>query len=585
VTLDQALQFDALGLSLIPLKERSKEPEGEWKSAQSARPTSAELHTLFGNCVRRNGGIVTGAISGVVVIESDTPEAETWIAANLPPTPMMTRSARGLHHFYRLPSGPWAGEELPASIVIRDDLKIEVKRDGQYVVAPGSVHPSGHIYTEVQPWPTSLDAVPEFPFTEIARLTLAQPTTQKRSEPLPSCIPAGARNNTLFSTGCKMRRFGCQEPELLAALLEINRTRCQPPESEATVRHIVHSVLRYKPGVDENVAPEIRLVRLADVQPEAVSWVWHPYVPVGKVTLIEGDPGIGKSYLSLALATSISLGRGLPGLQPQEPATVLLLSAEDGLGDTIRPRLDAMGADVRRIFAIDGAVSLDGVGRFAIEEQITRIKPTIVFIDPFVAYIGAKVDLHKANETRTVLAALAAIAERNRCAVVLIRHLTKGSRDKSIYRGLGSIDITAACRSVLLVGADADDPNTRALVQVKSNLAPFGPARGYVIREGRFEWTAGVSDLTAHRILAAESETGPKAEAVDFLREALADGPMLAADVLKHARKVGISEMTLRRAKAELKVRSKAIRERGVVKGWELSLPLNDDLPLQEVEP
>ena len=582
MTLDDALRLDALGMSLIPVKDRDKAPDGEWKPYQTARATREQLHVLFGNCVRRNGGIVTGAVSGVAVIDTDTPQAESWVAANLPPTPMMTRTAKGFHRYYRLPTGIWAGEELPAFIVA-GDLKIEVKRDGQYVVAPGSVHPSGHIYSEVEPWPPSLDVVPEFPFTEIARLEFAESETT-RSEPLPETIPAGTRNNTLFTTGCRLRRLGFEESELVATLLVINRTRCDPPEDEKAVRQIARSVMRYKPGVVDDSAPDIRLVRLADVQAESVTWVWHPYIPIGKVTLIEGDPGIGKSYLSLALATSISLGRGLPGLENQDPATVLLLSAEDGLGDTIRPRLDAMGADVSRIFAIDGAVALDIAGRLAIEEQVERVKPAIVFIDPFVAYIGAKVDLHKANETRTVLAALAAMATRQNCAIVLIRHLTKGSRDKSIYRGIGSIDITAACRSVLLVGADADDPFKRALVQVKNNLAEFGPARGYVIREGRFEWESGVSDLTAHRILAAESDGGPKAEAVDFLRELLADGAMLSADVAKHAKKLGISDMTLRRAKSELRVISKPIREKGVVKGWELRLPLGDDLPLKEVE-
>jgi hypothetical protein len=440
-------------------------------------------------------------------------------------------------------------------------------------LGPGSVHPDGSIYAELEPWPRDLGDLPFIP-TEL--FAAAGPTS--RSEPLPGTIPTGTRNNVLFKTGCKLRRIGLEEPELLAALLEVNRKRCNPPERETVVQQIVHSVMRYKSGADKAEAPSVSLVRLADVQSEAVTWLWHPYIPLGKVTLIEGDPGVGKSYLSLALATNVSLGTGLPGTETRDPGTVLLLSAEDGLGDTIRPRLDAMGADVSRIFAIDGAVSLDEAGRDVIEEHVSQIKPAIVFIDPFVAYIGAHVDLHKANETRTVLAALAAVAGRHNCAVVLIRHLTKGSRDKSIYRGLGSIDITAACRSVLLVGADADDPNVRALVQVKSNLAPFGPARGYAIRDGRFEWMAGVSDLTAHRILAAESDAGPKAEATAFLRDLLADGPMSAADVLKHARKMGIAEMTLRRAKADLHVKSRPLREKGIVRGWELSLPLGDDL-------
>ncbi len=314
---------------------------------------------------------------------------------------------------------------------------------------------------------------------------------------------------------------------------------------------------------------ETGLVALSSVRPESVSWLWYPYIPIGKVTLIEGDPGIGKSTVTLAVATAFSLGLGLPGIDVTPRGVTLLLSAEDGLADTVRPRLDAMGADLSRVFAIDKAITLDLHGCNELNARIRDCGAGQVVIDPLFAYFSAKVDIHKANETRAVMARLARISAERSCSMIGIRHLTKSGRDKSIYRGQGSIDLTASCRSVLLVGADPTDKRRRAVVQIKNNLAPIAPPVGYEIVDGRFVWT-GVSDLTAERILAAENDTeGPAlTEAAGFLREVLSHGPITQKQIIKEAREQGISERTLYRAKADLKVRS---WKSGVVWLWELS--------------
>ena len=237
VTLDDVLRLHALGLSVIPLKPNSKAPDGEWKPYQTSRPSEGQLREWFANGVVGNAGIPLGAVSGVVVIETDTPEAEGWCAAHLPDTPMKTRSARGIHRYYRLPTG---GVELPASLEV-GDLTIEVKRDGQYVVAPGSVHPSGHVYTEVEPWPTSLDRVPAFPMDGLG----AEP--QKKLAPLPKSVTAGNRNKTLFREGCRLRRLGLERDEILAALLSINTNRCHPPLDTREVETIAASCAKYQP--------------------------------------------------------------------------------------------------------------------------------------------------------------------------------------------------------------------------------------------------------------------------------------------------------------------------------------------------
>jgi len=311
--------------------------------------------------------------------------------------------------------------------------------------------------------------------------------------------------------------------------------------------------------------PLSHLVNMADVEPETVDWLWQPYIPKRKVTLLEGDPGIGKSWVSLAIATAVSLGKGLPGQEPGEPSNTLLASAEDGLGDTIRPRLDAMGADVSRVVAIDGALTLDDAGFTLLEDYINTVKPVLLIIDPLVGYLGAAVDIHRANETRSVMARLAKLAETHQLAILAVRHLSKYGGAKPIYRGLGSIDFSAACRSVLLAGCDAENSQKRGIVQIKSNLAQSVPSIGFELRDGGFYWT-GESDLTAARILAVEDSGEGKTardEAADFLRDELANGPVEWQQIEKDRKAAGITEITLRRAREYLCVKIRRDGEPG----------------------
>ncbi|MBI4332918.1 MAG: AAA family ATPase [Chloroflexi bacterium] len=319
-----------------------------------------------------------------------------------------------------------------------------------------------------------------------------------------------------------------------------------PEVDRATVEKQVQESAKDRPGA-------VRLVHMKDVAPESVDWLWPPYIPKGKLTLLEGDPGIGKSWIGLAIATAVSLGRGLPGTQPTAPEKVLLASAEDGLGDTIRPRLDAMQADIGNVFAIEGPVDLSNGGLEVVKAYIETVGPVLVVIDPLVAYIGAGVDIHRANETRAIMAALADIAAKYHAAILAVRHLTKGSMTKAIYRGLGSIDLAAACRSVLLAGCDPEDSQKRGLVHIKSNLAPTGTAIGYELKDGRFFWKASC-DLTAAKILAAENESAGtvRDEARSWLQDALQDGPVESKRLVAWAKQDGICKPTLDRAKKDL---------------------------------
>jgi hypothetical protein len=247
-----------------------------------------------------------------------------------------------------------------------------------------------------------------------------------------------------------------------------------------------------------------------------------------------------------------------------EPGRLLLFSAEDGLEDTIKHRLEKMGGNHENIFAFKLPVTLNAEGLKKIEETIAELRPTLVTIDPLVAYLGGDVDLHRANETRQVMSALAGIADRYRCAIVALRHLTKGGKDKAIYRGIGSIDFVAACRSVLLVGCDPEDKAKRALVHIKSNLAPIGQSMGYSLDEGDFQWT-GPSDLTAAKIHSADPTADVSAldEAKEFITGKLSAGRAPSKEVLEEAKERGISPKTFQRAKKAMGIRSEMEGEPG----------------------
>ncbi|MEX3652380.1 AAA family ATPase [Mycolicibacterium fortuitum] len=335
---------------------------------------------------------------------------------------------------------------------------------------------------------------------------------------------------------------------------------------------------------DDEDRPQLTLTRLSDVKPERLEWLWRGWLPKGKIVTLDGDPGLGKSTAALDIAATITTGGTWPdGTRCEHPGGVLLLSAEDGLADTVRPRLDAAGADVSRVHAIEGKSYFDPESGQRYLRPLTLANVTDLgdamattgarglIVDVLMAFMPAGTDSHKDQDIRRVLSALAAAADANDCTVLLLRHLNKAKGGDPLYRGGGSIGIVGAARSGLLVAADPDDPSRRVLASVKSNLGVTPASLAYRLVDSpdhgvaRVEWE-GVSNLDAHSLLSTPRDDDPDAknsrrDVDDWLGKLLADGPVESNTVYEAADAAGFSKDKAKRAKGRMKV--EAYRETG----------------------
>jgi putative DNA primase/helicase len=336
---------------------------------------------------------------------------------------------------------------------------------------------------------------------------------------------------------------------------------------------------------------------LADIAPERIAWLWPGRIPAGKLTIIAGDPGLGKSLLTVDLAARISSGSNWPdGTENVEAGGVVILSAEDDPADTIRPRLDAADADVSRINLLQGVERYDRENKRktqrpvslqrdldALEEAIGQTADCkLVIIDPINAYVGGGVDTHKDAELRTVLTPLCDLAAKTGAAIVAVSHLNKGSNSPAIQRTMGSMAFVAAARSVWLVIRDPKEASgpRRLLLPVKANLGPDTGGLSCDVRtcpcgQPILAWSADPVCESADELLSFREDrrtskpTPALDEAKDWLREALADGPQPSKELFAEAKDCGISKVTLKRAKSELGIRAE---KGGFDGGWMWSL-------------
>ena len=349
----------------------------------------------------------------------------------------------------------------------------------------------------------------------------------------------------------------------LAALLPdtMSATRIQPcmkdwndvlvHRAEIPNRNYFKSIVLKEPSKPETV----KIIRMSDVELTPVEWLWKPYLPFGKLSVLQGNPGEGKTYFAMHLAAACTNGKLLPNMERMEPFNVIYQTAEDGLGDTVKPRLIEAGADLDRVLVIDDSDVQLTLSDERIEKAIIENNARLVIIDPIQAYLGADVDMNRANEVRPIFMRLGQVAQRTGCAILLIGHLNKAAGMQSLQRGLGSIDIAAAVRSVMFIGKLKHDPTMRILTHEKSSLAPPGVSLAFSLGdESGFRWV-GEYDITADEMLSGiepQRETKTQ-QAKDLICTLLAGGKqVLSEDIDKAALERGIPGRTVRDAKREL---------------------------------
>ena len=325
-------------------------------------------------------------------------------------------------------------------------------------------------------------------------------------------------------------------------------------DENADRKKVIQETVTMKMQEKEALVP---MLCYKDIEQTSVEWLWFPYIPFGKLTIIQGNPGEGKTYFAMMLTATCTNRKLFPNMEDIEPFNVIYQTAEDGMGDTIKPRLVEAGADLSRVMVIDDSEEVLTLSDDRIEKAVRQNHVRLVIIDPVQAFIGADVDMNRANEVRPVFRKLGMIAEKTSCAIVLIGHLNKSSGTQSTYRGLGSIDIMAAVRSLIFIGKVRKDPTTRVLIHEKSSLAPPGETMAFKLGdEEGFRWV-GAYEISADELLDGKEgkATETKLErGAKLIQELLVDKNEISIRELDDkAKEQGISGRTMRDVRSRMK--------------------------------
>lgn len=580
---EAALGYAKRGWPVFPCEPRGKKPlcPHGLKEATTDRQVIREW---WGRWPDANISMPTGRY---VVLDVDGEAGAASLAelakrhGPLPPT-LTVKTGRGLHHYFT-PNG--AHIRNSAGLV---GPHLDIRGEGGYVLVPPSIHENGNRYEKL-----TQAKVADFP-AWIAAL-LAQP---ERQEPTGECspvkIPKGQRNATLASLAGTMRRRGMGQAAIEAALLKENLDRGDPPLCDGEVRAIVASVSRYEPAErgaqpSGEVVSSAKLRTFSSISPEPLRWLWPGRIPSGKLTVVAGDPGLGKSLLTIDLAARVSTGAAFPDGAACEQGNVVLLSAEDDECDTIRPRLDAAGADVSRIHLLEAVRNVTADGKtvetmfnlerdlVALEDAILQTGARLIVVDPISAYMGST-DTHNNSAVRGLLSPLTSLAKKHKVTIVAVTHLRK-SAGAAIHRIIESLAFGATGRATWGVMLDPDDKARRLFAPIKQNLAPDTGGLAYRVEApngmARIAWESGEVAVDVNAAMGgfeSHEATSERREAEGWLKDFLADGPRGAADVRNQVRIVGLTWITVRRAADCIGIVKRKVGGRGA--GWEWALPV-----------
>ena len=590
-----ALWYAKNGLPVFPLRPGDKRPLAE-RGFLDATTAEKQIRRWWSEHPTANIGIPTGEPSGWDALDIDPRNGGEETLARfiekhgaLPPTLMQTTGGGGRHYLFRHALGVRCG-------VIGEGL--DRKADGGYIVVPPSVTTGSYAWVGVR----SAKALRDLPEAPVWLLNSVKPTA-----PAPTVtgghIAEGERNATLTSLAGTMRKRGMSESAIAAALLEENKAKCNPPLPGSEVRAIAQSVSRYehadpsRPQVGDKGLLTTRC--LSDVEAKPVRWLWPGRIARGKLTIIAGNPGLGKSQITASIAAVVTRGGRWPVDGEQcKPGVVLFLSAEDDPADTLRPRLEAAGADLSRVHIVDGVIAGyagDGSATnrsFSLQADVQALgsklaklgNVALVVIDPISAYLG-DTDSHKNAEVRGLLTPLSELAAHYDTAIMGVSHLNKTAGMQALMRVTGSLAFVAAARSAYLVAADPQDKARRLFLPMKNNLGPDATGLAFRIEGATISspggplgtsvisWEPEPVSMTADDVMQAEAAPSSNSAldtAADWLRETLADGPVGAIKLFSKAGAEGIAKKTLQRASDKLGVRKEKL---GMEAGWSWSLP------------
>lgn len=495
------------------------------------------------------------ATVGLAVIDCDSKEALQKFRVGYQPPPTFTvKTARGFHFYYR--------REMPARNAALSKLDVK-SGPGCYVVGPGSTHASGAIYALWEDEP-----IAELP-QNIAGITAKAP--EQKDVDLDAFIPTGQRNTIMTKFAGYLRNLGAPRKAILESLRGLNRTLTAEPLSDSELRSIARSMLKYPTKTLPQIVPFSEIAR------EKLDFLWYPYLCLGTLGLLDGDPGDGKSQFCAWLCARITRGQRLPNGDIIAPANCFLLNFEDLKGAVIKPRLEANGADLSRVFIQSLPFQLSVEMTEWLDGEIADKKPALVIIDPIQAVMTG-VDGNNNIDVREFMSRLSEIADKRRCAIICVRHFGKGAQDKAMKKGLGSTDFVGISRNQFGLAKRVDDIRGFIVFHMKTNfergksmLFTMGDANGRMGEQPKIAFDA-FTDITADDFFSGEvSSRGPDQEeremAKEYLLQALADGPKAATALKSQGESRAISVSTIDRARKELGI---VTAKQGKVWFWSL---------------
>ncbi len=569
---EYAIYYARNGFSVFPLQPHSKKPVTR-NGCKDATTDEQQIAMWWAQNPQYNIGIATGRVSGgLVVIDLDEDEEKDkhgysvlkeWQQENgeLPETWQSITGRGGYHLFYRDTA------VYTNKVGLYDG--IDIRGEGGYIVAPPSIHENGRRYEwEQGPGDCELATI-----NNTVIKFLYGPMSERKEKTgfeAPKQILSGERVSTMVRLIGSLKAKGLDDNAVMAAVKAENETKCIPPLTDRELNKEVFPSLKRnwraeksytarKKDTAKNQREKIPLVCMSDVKEEEITWLYQPYVPRGKVTICAAYPGTGKTYLLCYMTACVTTGRSFFGQVPfkNTPGKVIFLTAEDGIGDTIKKRLSVCGAEMKNIATVTDKTTLM-FDSPEIEEYMRDYKPDLMIFDPFQAYIGAEIDMNAPNKTREKLGHIADLAEKYDVSVILVCHFNKNGKGDAITRVLGSTDIMGICRSYIALGQVPGEDDMKFMSHEKSSLDKRGktilfeidPDKGGIVYLG--ENNLMMDDYTAIRNKKRASNAPALEVAKQFIVNNMPEGRRLAKELFNLATANKISEAALKRAKDEL---------------------------------